>query len=898
MNCKKSILSAAIVASLSFAAQLHAQETATAPQATSNAQQEAVDLDTVTVVGIRGSMEKSLDTKRNADARLEVVTAEDIGKLPAHNVADTLQRLPGVNISSSSADEGGFDEADRVSLRGTSPSLTQTLINGHSVGSADWFVLSQGSNVGRSVSYTLLPSELVSSVEVNKSSQAKLQDGGTTGTVNIITRRPLQFADSLTAEVSVGAVRSDQAQSTDPQLSGLFNYKNDAGTFGVMVQAFKQKRELRREAQEVPGGFFQISATDPAGISNPDLVGVYAPGLLGSTLFEQTRDRKGGLIDIQFKPNDDLTLGLSHFTSDMKANNYNRNFMLWGGNFARAQAPDPGYVVRDGVLTDATYTGQAGRDYAVYDMIYREASAKSSYTTLDAAWQITDNLSSKFQAGTTSGEGSTPRQFIAEVTLGSGGGASWSTHGAGSPVDWTVGGDISPAGVTSFGTWGNQEVTAKDDEDWFTADFSQYFNSGVLSSIDFGARYADHTREAQSPEGASPGNIWPALQNGATGSYPGGFAGDIGGEFPRDIWYFTPGALQEAILANSTWLYDNDGPTGRHNYGGEWKVSEKNFAAYVQANFVGDRWSGNVGLRYVSIDQDINSYQAVSDPANADVSSLFGQWIRKNTNNKHDRVLPSANLKFELADDLVFRFAASQTQTLPDYSALGTSSWGSDLNRTGGGGNPNLKPVLSTNFDANLEWYFMPRGLLSIGAFAMDLKDYVAYGTETQMLFSELTHQLEAYEVSVPINANGQVKGLEVAYEQPIGEFFGINANYTYSDGSTAHTWADGSNNLLGNSKDTYNVGAYFENDTFGARVSYTRRSSFLIGLSGANPYYQDDFGTLSASLSYKVADWLNISLDGLNLNNPTIKYYQSAAIPTSFYSNGRQYYLNFRFKF
>ena len=901
MNCKKSILSAAIVASLSFAAQLHAQETATAPQATSNAQQEAVDLDTVTVVGIRGSMEKSLDTKRNADARLEVVTAEDVGKLPAHNVADTLQRLPGVNISSSSADEGGFDEADRVSLRGTSPSLTQTLINGHSVGSADWFVLSQGSNVGRSVSYTLLPSELVSSVEVNKSSQAKLQDGGTTGTVNIITRRPLQFADSITAEASVGAVRSDQAQSTDPQLSGLFNYKNDAGTFGVMVQAFKQKRELRREAQEIPGGFFQIGATDPAGISNPDLVGVYAPGLLGSTLFEQTRERQGGLIDVQFKPNDDLTLGLSHFTSDMDANNYNRNFMLWGGAFARAQAPDPGYVVQDGVLTDATYTGQAGRDYAVYDMIYREASAKSSYTTLDAAWQINDNLSSKFQAGTTSGEGSTPRQFIAEVTLARGGGASWSTHGAGSPVDWTVGGDISPAGVCGaacFGTWGNQEVTAKDDEDWFTADFSQYFNSGALSSIDFGLRYADHTREALSPEGASPGNIWPALANGATGSYPGGFADDIGGQFPRDIWYFTPGALQEAILANSTWLSDNDGPTGRHNYGGEWKVSEKNFAAYVQANFAGERWSGNFGLRYVNVDQDINSYQAVSDPANADVSSLFGQWIYKDTSNKYDRILPSANFKFELAEDLVFRFAASQTQTLPDYSALGASSWGSDLNRTGGGGNPNLKPVLSTNFDANLEWYFMPRGFVSIGAFSMNLNDYVAYGTETQMLFSELTNQLEAYEVAVPINADAQVSGLEVAYEQPIGEYFGINANYTYSDGSTSHTWADGSNNLLGNSQDTYNVGAYFENDTFGARVSYTRRSSFLIGLSGANPYYQDDFGTLSASLNYKVADWLSISLDGLNLNNPTIKYYQSAAIPTSFYSNGRQYYLNFRFKF
>ena len=905
MQYRKSALSAAIVVCLGFSAHVNAQEQDTGSdadqaqaEASASQSEDTTDLATVTVTGIRGAVEKSLDTKREANARLEVVTAEDVGKLPAHNVADTLQRLPGVNISSSSSDEGGFDEADRVSLRGTSPSLTQTLINGHTVGSADWFVLSQGSNVGRSVSYTLLPSELVSSVEVNKSSQARLQDGGTTGTVNIITRRPLQFADRISAEASIGAVHSDNAESTDPQLSGLFNYRNDAGTFGVLVQAFKQERELSRQAQEIPGGFFQIADTDPAGIANPDLVGVWAPGLLGSTLFEQTRDRQGGLVDIQFKPSDDLTLGLSGFSSDMEANNYNRNFMLWGGNFGRAQAPDPGYVVTDGVLTEATYTGVAGTPYAVYDMIYREATAKSSYATFDVDWQVTDNLSAKFQAGTTSGEGSTARQFIAEVTVADGGGASWTTHGNGSPVDWSVGGDISPDGVTSFGTWGNQQVTAEDDEEWFTADFSHYFNTGTLSSIDFGVRYADHERKALSPEGATPGDIWPALQGGATGSYPGGFASDIGGDFPRDIWYFTPDALKQAILANSTWLAGDDGPTGRHNYGAEWTVAEKNMAAYVQANLSGDRWSGNVGLRYVDVDQDIDTYQAVSDPANAEVSSLFGNWIRKHTNNNHSRVLPSANLKFDFDDNLVLRFAASQTQTLPDYSALGASSWGSDLNKTGGGGNPNLEPVLSTNVDANLEWYFMPRGLLSVGAFAMDMKDYVAYGTETQMLFSELTHQLEEYNVSVPINADAEVQGLEVAYEQPIGEFFGINANYTYSDGSTSHTWADGSHNLLGNSRDTYNVGAYFENEAFGARVSYTYRSSFLIGLSGANPYYQDDFGTLSASLGYKATDWLSFSLDALNLNNPTIKYYQSSTIPTSFYNNGRQYYFNVRLKY
>jgi iron complex outermembrane recepter protein len=887
MNHRKSLLSAAIFSCIAFGA--HAQES-TAPAAT--------DLDTIQVTGIRGSMEKSLDTKREANARLEVVTAEDVGKLPAHNVADTLQRLPGVNISSASADEGGFDEADRVSLRGTSPSLTQTLINGHTVGSADWFVLSQGNNVGRSVSYSLLPSELVSSVEVNKSSQAKLQDGGTTGTVNIITRTPLQFSKQFSAEASVGAVRSDQADSTDPQYSALFNYKNDANNFGVLLQAFYQKRELRREAQEIPGGFFTLGADDPAVQTNPDLLGVRVPGLLGSTLFEQTRKRKGGLLTVEFKPTDALNLSLSGFSSELEANNYNRNFMMWGGRFARAQAPDPGYTVSNGVLTNANYTGQPDQYYAVYDMIYREATAKTNYVTFDADWQINDTLDMKFQAGTTKGEGSTPRQFIAELNMAQGGGASYALHGNSSPADWAVGGDLSPAASDWGGTWGNQEVTAEDKEKWAKVDFSQYFSAGTLSSVDFGVRYADHTREALSPEGATPGDIWSTLQNGATANYPGNFASGIGGNFPRNLWYFTPDALKSAIINNSTWLAGNDGPDGRHNYGAEWRVKEKNFAGYVQANFTGDWWSGNVGLRYVNIKQNIDTYNAVQTDAEADVSSLFGKWERTAFENKRNRVLPSANIKFDLDDKLVLRVAASQTQTLPDYSALGASSYGSDLNRTGGGGNPNLKPTLSTNLDANLEWYFMPRGLLSVGAYHMDMKDYIAFAVVQRQLYSELTNQLETYDISTPINADGKVTGVEVAYEQPIGDYFGINANYTYANGSTSHTWSDGTHNLLGTSKNTYNVGAYFENDRFGARVSYTRRSSFLISLSGTNPYYQDDFGTLSASLSYKVSDWMSVSLDGLNLNNPTYKYYETAAIPTSFYSNGRQYYLNFRFKY
>src|SRR5437764_10180240 len=147
------------------------------------------NLEEVVVTGIRASLEVSLEEKRAADSVEDVISSEDIGKMPDKNIADSLQRVPGLTISSAGATEGGFDENDRVSMRGTNPSLTQTLINGHNVASGDWFVLDQVSLVGRSVSFSLLPSEIVSQVIVRKSATADLVEGGVAGAVDIITRR-------------------------------------------------------------------------------------------------------------------------------------------------------------------------------------------------------------------------------------------------------------------------------------------------------------------------------------------------------------------------------------------------------------------------------------------------------------------------------------------------------------------------------------------------------------------------------------------------------------------------------------------------------------------------------------------------------------------------------------
>ena len=176
-------------------------------------------LEEIVVTGIRKSLEESLDSKRAAIQLTEVITAEDIGKMPDKNVADSLARLPGVTTSAAGANEGGFDENDRISMRGTNPSLTQTLINGHGVASGDWFVLDQVQTVGRSVSYTLLPSEIVSKVVVEKSSSASLVEGGVAGSVNIVTRKPLDFTKEFTLEASVGAVYADLPEKTDGQYS-------------------------------------------------------------------------------------------------------------------------------------------------------------------------------------------------------------------------------------------------------------------------------------------------------------------------------------------------------------------------------------------------------------------------------------------------------------------------------------------------------------------------------------------------------------------------------------------------------------------------------------------------------------------------------------------------------
>jgi iron complex outermembrane receptor protein len=913
MELRKSMLSASIVAALGFTGAALAQETPPTPTATPDqtAEQEAVNLDQIVVKGIRSALQQSLDTKRNEKTRVEVVTSEDIGKMPDKNVADSLARVPGLTISAASANEGAFDENDRVSMRGTSPSFTQTLVDGHNIASGDWFVLNQTGTVGRSVSYSLLPAELVDKVIVRKSSEAKLVEGGAIGNIDIITRNPLNFETGFSLFGSAGMVYADRPDRSDPQLSVLGNYKNEAGTFGITLQVFDEERHLRRDGQEILG-YNQIAATDAAGIAHPDLVGVYYPSLIGSALFEQKRKRTGGMLNMQFKATDDLTFELNSFSSKMKAANYNRNYMLWGSHIiGTGGVPDPGYVVRDNTLVNANFPADVTRQFGIYDQISRPGDESSSnFFSLGAKWDASDKLRFSGEAGTSRGHGKTPSQDVAEWDVGKGTGAGWSMHGVGA-VDWNLGtADTSQPGVPNvdFGLdwiFGFQDIDVEDKEDWAKLDGEYFIGAGALQSIEFGVRGAKHERNldqvtAQGPNfAASQSPFDPASWPQGWVNYPGNFGTGLGGTFPRNIWYFTP---EQLALFNA--LYANRDPVDRFYYPGAYGLEEHSNAAYVQFNLESGPWSGNIGVRFVKTKEQSTTYvNADATDPEAITTSAFGPYKTVQTEHSYDDWLPSANLKYSINEDMALRFAASRTITRPDYSALAgsVSLLGPatvDGVGSGTGGNPDLEPIRSTNLDATWEWYFAPRAYVSAGAFYMDIDNYVALGHTTKPFFTidnlHPTGALVDYILTVPVNSHAKVHGAELAWQQPFGDNFGAFANYTYADGDT-----DDGLPVLGLSKNTYNLGAYFENDLFNARVNFGHRSWFYSGLDRATAFYQDAVSTLSASFAWKINRNLSLTLDAQNINNPKIKYYaESRERPRSIYENGRQVYVSLRFNY
>jgi iron complex outermembrane receptor protein len=934
------MLGASSIAALACAAAPAFADTATATATAASTDSSAGNtVSEVVVTGIRQSLERAIEIKHDSVDQVDAISSTDIGKLPDKNVADALQRIPGVNTESAAGGEGGFDENDRVSIRGTSPSLTQVTVDGHNIGTGDWFITDQYAVVGRSVSFNLLPAEMIDSSVVYKTQDATLLEGGVAGSVDLITPNALSLGGPGKQLVFQGAVEGAYNSNTGqwkPQVNGTLGWKNADDTFGVSVQGFYEDRTLRRYGQETLG-YTTITSAMPIGAANPSTIGVQAPTLIGSTLFNQERIREGGHFDIAYRSGDRLELDLDGFYSHLGAKNVNDNYMYWGTNELGKNLPTS-FTVKNNTLTSAVWpqvapitpftpvppNGFGGTvvDGLVVDAIDRPgSSAYTSYLNLKGKYKATDQLTLKGQIGYTQGEGDTDGSPSFESDAGTG--IAYNASGNGWQVTPTNVNPASPTGLANDWAW-NEEFRALDKELYGQVDGEWDLGDGVFKNVEFGVHGSQHTRKVDGWDrgctlGAN-GQCWtsPTMPLSALNpqAYPGGFnAGALGIPGLLVPIAASPASVANALNSISDGIH---GPLSsivtpqNYYWMGSFKVREEDVSGYVMANVGGEGWHGNFGVRIVNTDQDsyVNSPSTcpmppAAPPPGTICSSAYGGYIANDVHHNYLDILPSANFSFDLQKNLLLRVSAAETMARPDYSALGASITLTDLTLTGNGGNPNLRPVKAGVYDAALEWYYAPTAVAEVSLFYDDLSNYVAYGNTTETFLDQQASTIgvpgkpdnlvyEPYQISAPINSSGEVKGVELQVQQPLPYNFGVQANATYLSASDSNGAP-----LVGASNLTANLVGYYEVKLFSVRLAYTYRSHYYVGLDHATPEQEAGFGQLDASLNVNVTKNVTFSLDALNITNSLLKYY--AANPTqvrAVYDNGTQLYAGVHVKF
>jgi len=993
MNFKRTPVATAVsvglLLSISLQARAQEEKPAAAPSSAS--------LETVTVTGIRASTEKALALKRNASANVDVITAVDVGKMPDKNLADSLQRVVGVAVRTD------YDEAEKVSMRGTNPDMSLILFNGHSVSSGDWYLADQASST-RSTSLSLMPSSVLNEAIVYKTSQADVVDGGLAGTINVTTRRPLKEAKKFGGLLSVGGVYADLPAKTSPQLNGSMNWKNDSNTFGVIGQLFAEKRYVRRDsvsrlAYGANSGWDVINTGTMKGITDAslagtgytaaDLNGVRLPGSMALEFVEGVRDRKGGMFSIEGQPSDKLNVGLTGFYSKMNANNFGRatmggiNSMLrgLGGTLGETTANSSGgkqvfAQIKNPVIVDeTTIYGDHLRVLKSADIVFPDgttpqylgnsegfyrsgASSSSGFLDLDATLQLSEKLKVKGLLSTTRGTGHTEEdRGLTYARFGTG--ISYAFNGlqeapdfhyigAGSPTVPSL--DANGAGYKLVSRSAVNTYNTVDTEHSLALDGEYLQESGPFTSLQFGVRQSDHHRQFGRSAKAMHSATYNAPDPALAAAYPGNFGSALGGNFESAGFYFPKDVLSDYFNGQ----VKESSPEFERLVSTEVDVRERQRALYMMQNFEANegKLSGNVGFRLVRTEVDALSPTPIANGicpkfapgqvatpcaavpgainTSGDGSTFYdgAAWnplagtvyYKKATHKNFDNILPSMNMRWELAKDWVGRLGLSETIGRQNYNLYSAGFSGQTCGEGGctvTGPNANLKPLTSRNFDLSVAWYFARRALVSVSVFTSNIDGYPKTGAikqdSTVDLLDPATNTVKTYFINTSTQQKARIRGIELAYEQPIGGGFGFQSN-----ASIASTRVADGRPMTGASKYAANLGGYFENDIFSVRLVYNYRGKYVSSTTAPSPTTNSQGNTtingvtmpvaptmaapvsnVALSANYNITPELQIAFSATNLTNPTrAQYRYSEMEQQKLDASGRQYYLEARYKF
>jgi len=905
------LLTCSAAALLAAGAQAQAQAQAAGATAPSGDQgQSATSADAIVVTGVRASLQSAQNIKRNAPQIVDSIVAEDIGKLPDRNIAEALQRIPGIQI------QRQYGEGSSVAIRG----LTQvrTELNGRDIFTAG------GGGEGTSPLGTLsledVPSELLAGVDVYKNPSADLIEDQLSGTIDLRTRKPFDF-NGFKISASVSNTYYDLVKKSKPSGSLLVSdrWETGIGEIGVLVSASYQRTAFRQDTISTePFNTLDTSLKPDGTPTNPDdYAAASTLGRLdqtttlahGTGIGEVYGDRRRFGLDasVQWRPSDTL-----EFTGEVFRNDYKFRFddYSYFAEPAGAQmSPVPGAAF--------TFAPNGDVESGVYRNIALAANTsletRHSRTTdysLNAKWKPSDRLTITADGQYIDSKTQDVRSIIG--LNGSGDGTLVQTIPGSTPA-FSI---TTPEGVTNLASYNAgfylddlNHAEAKDKAVRLDAEYK--FDGGILKSVKAGFRFADRSNVF-----SDTGYRYTQLSSVPTDVEVVDLSDFFRGaaDIPTEGLFFSRGTTLDYDATRSTLGITTAAP---YLPSGTSTQSQKTYAGYVAAYFSADGLpvpiDGNVGVRFIRTQQSVTGYYQQTDLVTApDGSQSTGNTTSSLVDfaNSYSSWLPSLNLRAHLTDKLQLRFAASKNISRPSLSQLdpaltitepGKAQINQEHDTTGG--NPYLKPMKSTNLDVSAEWYFSRTGSLTAAGFYKDIKNYIQTGiSDRDVTFTDgvtATYNVTSYSNA----ADAKVKGFELSYQQ----FFdflpgalkglGLQANFTFVDSKAPSPATEGpvhNVSLEGLSKYNYNIVGIYERGKISARVAYNWRSQFLVTTSGNGsgnlPVFEKPFGQMDASISYNVTPHFSLTLNGVNLlNTMTSTYYGIKTRPRDAIINDRQ---------
>lgn len=840
------------------------------------------DIETIEVRGIRRSLEASMNTKRFADGVVDAITAEDIGKFPDKNIGDALQRISGVTV------DRQYGEVSGVTIRGTAPEQSRVLLNGQTVASTSWYDLGPAT---RTFNMELLSAEQVSAVEVFKTPEANIEEGALGGTVNLTTRKPLDL-DTNTLMVSAELARSSLYDETDPGGSVLFSWKDDNEKFGVLAAYSYEQLTSGRHVLESIGGYYEYFAEDQS-TNQQSTVGAWS---IGSQAFKAERERTSAQLTAQFTPTDNTEFVVDYFRFEFDNPHVNHNFLT-----VSARGMGSSNVVNNSLGGTEQATIEPGYASIIYNPVVRNAvnmkadvlnlSGKyvgDSFTLSGVIGQSTSDGGTQFGASSWWIPATDEGDKIGDPAFPDGQNSTDGgfTYDATGPYQvWLTSLDATDASQLKHAQEANYETTVQEHEvSYAQLDLEFILDGQFFTALETGIKF-NRSEFSRVAFNRNPDEIIGFVPDGNFANWSGGvFTGlhsqssghtlDSYAYLDTDKWWgfisdkYEAGALTEVA-----------------NLGNTFSVDEDMIAVYVKADFSGENYRGNMGVRYVETEQTSQGFAA-------------GQQFEETID--YDNFLPSINFAYDLTDNIIIRAAASQVMARTNYSDLKP---GLAINENFGnatGGNPDLKPYEADQADLGIEYYFTDASMFSAALFTKQIEN-VVFSTEAVETVDGCGASPDLYDqcrVTRPrSNGDGEVTGLELQLQHSFDNGVGFITNYTYVDSET-NTPDNTKEMVPGVSENSFNASLFYENAYISTRLAYNWRSEW-IGVGAAQAVKNDDYQQIDASIIWHAMENLDVSLEGVNLTNEVIQSYDTNyGLTQNTIEFGSRYYLSVSYKF